>query len=104
MASDKEIDLVCEIQRLAIRINMQGAYHVHTEFSGHVRGFYVYMHDAKTGKITDKFATHDHHVYLSAASAPPYGEVVELIVMDKVDQLEKLKAHLSKFSSGEVAQ
>lgn len=97
MASPKEIELAGEIQRLAIRVNIQGKYHTFVEFSGHVHAIYVYLKDAKTGKHVDAFAEHDQHVYLSTNCTLGYGETMKNVIADKAAQLEKLKADLLKF-------
>ena len=97
MASTKEIELVGEIQRLAIRVNMQGKYHSFFEFSGHTDGVYVYLKDAKTGANINAFAEHDQHVYLSTNCALGFRETMKNVIADKVAQLEKLKADLAKF-------
>ena len=97
MATSKEIELVGEIQRIAVRVNMQGKYHVFIEFSGHVNAVYVYLKDAKTGKHIDAFAEHDQHVYLSTSYIAGIGEKMRDVIADKVAQLEKLKADLLAF-------
>jgi hypothetical protein len=97
MATSKEIELAGEIHRVAIRVNIQGKYHAFVEFSGHVHAIYVYLKDAKTGKNIDAFAEHDQHVYLSTDYRLSFGESMKSVIVDKVAQLEKLKADLLKF-------
>lgn len=97
MASPKEIELAGEIQTLAIRVNIQGKYHVFTEFSGHVNAIYVYLKDAKTGDHIHAFSEHDQHVYLSTNCVLGFGEKMKNVIADKVEQLEKIKADLAKF-------
>lgn len=97
MASSKEIELAGEIQRTAIRVNIQGKYHTFVEFSGHVHAIYVYLKDAKTGANVDAFAEHDQHVYLSTDYRLSFGESIKNVIADKVAQLERLKADLLQF-------
>lgn len=97
MATSKEIELAGEIQRIAIRVNIQGKYHTFVEFSGHVNAIYVYLKDAKTRAHVDAFAEHDQHVYLSTGYRLSFGESMKNVIADKVSQLEKLKADLLKF-------
>lgn len=97
MATSKEIELVGEIQRIAVRVSTQGKYHAFVEFSGHVHAVYVYLKDAKTGAHIDAFSEHDKHVYLSTDYRLSFGESMKSVISDKVSQLESLKVDLLKF-------
>lgn len=97
MASSKEIELAGEIQRTAIRVNIQGKYHAFVEFSGHTHAIYVYLKGAKTGANVDAFAEYDQHVYLSTDYRLSFGESMKNVIAYKVTQLEDLKANLMKF-------
>lgn len=97
MATSKEIELVGEIQRVAVRVNTQGKYHVFVEFSGHVHALYVYLKHAESGKNVDEFAEFDQHVYLSTEYKLSRGEGMKDVIACKVEQLEKLKAAMLVF-------
>lgn len=100
MASAKEIELVGEIQRLCIRINMQGKYAVFSEYSGHVQLFGVHMVHApwsSTSPDVDGWTSNDRNIYLSTGYTLGYGEKMKGVIADKIKQLEKLKADLAKF-------
>lgn len=99
MASAKEIDLVGEIQRLAIRVNMQRKFNVWTGFHGHVDAFEVRISPPWTKNIKDLdgWGCGDRNVYLSTDYKTGYGETIKDVIADKVEKLEKLKADLSVF-------
>ena len=99
MASAKEIDLIGEIQRLAIRVNMQRKFSVWSEFHGHVDAFEVRISPPWSADIPDLdgWGCGDRNVYLSTDYKPGYRENMKNVIADKVDQLEKLKADLLKF-------
>lgn len=97
MASPKEIELVGEIARLAIRINMQGKYHTFVNYSGHVQGIDVAVQRAPypSGHL-DGWTCNDHLIYLSTDYKPWSGENMKRVIAGKVEQLEKLKAEMSQ--------
>lgn len=99
MATSKEIELVGEIQRIAIRVNMQRKYNVWSEFHGHVDAFEVRISPPWTedSKILDGWNCGDRNVYLSTDYRLGYGEKMKDVIADKVAQLEKLKADLLAF-------
>lgn len=98
MASPKEIELVGDIARLAIRINMQGKYHTFVNYSGHVQGIDVAVQRAPyPSDHLDGWTCNDHVIYLSTAYKAWGGEKMKDVIADKVEQLEKLKADLLKF-------
>lgn len=100
MASPKEIDLVCDIQRICIQVNMQGKYHAFLQYSGHVQLVNVYMYKApylQNQAMLKGWTTSEHNVYLSTGYEVGFGEEIEDVIAYKVDQLEKLKADLAKF-------
>lgn len=97
MASPKEIDLVCDIQRAAIQVNMQGKYHAWVDYSGHVQGFEVRVGNASDqsyADLLDGWNCHDRNVYLSTGYELGYGEKMKDVIEYKVELLEKLKAEL----------
>lgn len=97
MASPKEIELVGEIQRLAIRINMQGKYHTFVHYSGHVQGIGVDVERAPypSGSL-DGWSCNDRNIYLSTNYQLGWGEKLKDVIAYKVELLEKLKADLGK--------
>lgn len=99
MATSKEIELVGEIQRIAIRVNMQRKYNVWSEFHGHVDAFEVRISPPWAANIKDVegWGCGDRNVYLSTDYKPGYGEKMKDVIADKVGQLEKLKADLLAF-------
>lgn len=99
MASPKEIELVSEIQRLAIRVNMQRKYNVWSEFHGHVDAFEVRITPPWSADVkeVDGWGCSDRNVYLSTGYELGYGEKMKDVIADKVKQLEKLKADLLVF-------
>lgn len=98
MASTKEIDLVCEIQRTAIQIAVQGKYLPFTGYSPHVAMFEVYIHhNPYGGEYVEGWSVCDRHVYLSTGYKLSFGEEMQDVVDYKVEQLEKLKADLLEF-------
>jgi len=99
MASPREIELVGEIHRLAIRVNMQRKYSVWSEFQGHVDAFEVRVSPPWEAQIKDLdgWGCGDRNVYLSTDYKLGYREKMKDVIADKVDQLEKLKADLAKF-------
>lgn len=99
MATYKEIELVGEIQQIAIRVNMQRKYNVWSEFHGHVDAFEVRISPPWTLGIesVDGWGCNDRNVYLSTGHKPGYGEKMKDVIADKVDQLEKLKTDLLAF-------
>lgn len=96
MASTKEIELVGEIQRLAIRINMQGKYHTFVNYSGHVQGIDVMVERAPypSGHL-DGWACNDRNIYLSTNYQLGWGEKMKDVIAHKVELLEELKTDLS---------
>ena len=97
MASPKEIELVGEIQRLAIRINMQGKYHTFVNYSGHVQSIDVAVQLAPyPSDCLDGWTCNDHVVYLSTDYKPCSFESIKRVIADKVKQLEKLKSDLGE--------
>jgi len=99
MASGKEIELVAEIQRIAIRVNMQRKYNVWSEFHGHVDAFEVRITPPWTADVKgiDGWGCSDRNVYLSTGYELGYGEKMTDVIADKVGQLEELKADLLAF-------
>ena len=99
MASTKEIELVGEIQRIAIRVNMQRKYNVWSEFHGHVDAFEVRITPPWSAdvKYVEGWGCSDRNVYLSTGYELGYGEKMKDVIADKVKQLEKLKADLLAF-------
>lgn len=107
MASKEEIDLVCDIQRLAIEINMQGNVHMHVNYSGHVNDLSVYAFRApyvSNDKLLVGWGCCDHCIYLSTDYKISAGELMEDVISYKVEQLEKLKAEMSEFLVDEVVK
>jgi hypothetical protein len=97
MASPKEIELVGDIARLAIRINMQGKYHTFVNYSGHVQGIDVAVQRAPyPSDHLGGWTCNDHVIYLSTDYKALYGESMKRVISDKIAQLEKLKADLLK--------
>jgi DNA-directed RNA polymerase subunit L len=97
MASTKEIELVGEIQRLAIRINMQGKYHTFVNYSGHVQSVDVAVQLAPyPSDHLDGWACNDHVIYLSTDYKLFSFENIKRVIADKIEQLEKLKSDLGK--------
>lgn len=97
MATPKEIDLVCDIQRICIQINMQGKYHTFLQYSGHVHGVSAYMYKApyrQNQTMLEGWTTSEHNVYLSTGYEVGVGEEIEDVIAYKVEKLEKLKAEL----------
>lgn len=99
MASPKEIELVGEIQRIAIRVNMQRKYSVWSEFHGHVDAFEVRITPPWSANVKeiDGWGCSDRNVYLSTDYKLGYGEKIKNVIAGKVAQLEKLKADLLEF-------
>lgn len=99
MASGKEIELVAEIQRIAIRVNMQRKYSVWSEFHGHVDAFEVRISPPWTVDVKDLdgWGCSDRNVYLSTDYELGYGEKMKDVIADKIQQLENLKADLLAF-------
>lgn len=107
MASKEEIDLVCDIQRLAIEINMQGNVFMHVAYSGHVDSLDVFAYRAPYVLNDEPLAGWgicDHSLYLSTNCKRSPRESVEDIAAYKVHQLEKLKTEMSEFLVDEVAK
>lgn len=103
MATEKEIQLACDIQRIGIQINMQGKYHTFVEFSGHVNWIEVRVmlapfasgaalvsgwHGVATEEKDNSF------VKLSTGYRVSSGENISDVVDHKVEQLEELKSRL----------
>lgn len=100
MATEKEIQLACEIQRIAIQVNMQGKYHPFVSYSGHVQGLNVYMYKApyqQNDTMLKGWTTADHNVYLSTGYELGVGEEMKDVVEYKVEILEKIKSELLAF-------
>lgn len=99
MATAKEIELVGEIQRIAVRVNMQRKFCVWSEFHGHIDAFEVRVSPPWMAqqKDLDGWGCGDRNVYLSTDYKVSYGEKIKDVIADKVAQLEKLKADLLKF-------
>lgn len=99
MASPREIELVGEIQRLAVRVNMQRKFCVWSEFHGHVDAFEVRISPPWESHIKDLdgWGCGDRNVYLSTDYKLGYREKMKDVIADKIEQLEKLKADLMKF-------
>jgi hypothetical protein len=99
MASPKEIDLVCDIQRICVQINMQRNFNAFWNYSGHVSGLDVFMYKAPYSSdsvFVDGWGVCDRTIYLSTNYMPGLGEKIEDVIAGKLEQLEKLKAELSK--------
>lgn len=97
MASPKEIDLVCDIQRICVQINMQKNFHAFWNYSGHVAGLDVFMYKAPYSSdagFVDGWGVCDRTIYLSTNYTLAYGEKIEDVIAFKVELLEKLKADL----------
>lgn len=94
MASEKEIQLVCEIQRIAIQVNMQGKYNTWAEYHGHVNSFDVRASLPWHADVEplEGWGCHEKNVYLSTGYELGYGEEMADVIEDKVERLEKLKA------------
>lgn len=97
MASPKEIDLVCDIQRACIQVNMQGKYHTFLQYSGHVQAVNVYLYNApyhQNDSMIDGWTTSEHNVYLSTGYEACDGELIEDVIEYKVELLEKMKTEV----------
>lgn len=97
MASLKEIDLVCDIQRACIQVNMQGKYHTFLHYSGHVQAVNVYLYNAPyshNDTMIDGWSTSEHNVYLSTGYEACDGELIEDVIEYKVELLEQMKAEV----------
>lgn len=97
MASPREIDLVCDIQRICVQINMQKNLHAFWNYSGHVGGLDVFMYKAPYSSdagFVDGWGVCDRTIYLSTGYILGYGEKIEEVIAGKLDQLGKLKADL----------
>ena len=97
MASPKEIDLVCDIQRICIQINMQKNLHAFWNYSGHVSGLDVYMYKApysSNDEMLEGWGVCDRTIYLSTNYTLGYDEKIEDVIAYKVELLEKLKNEL----------
>lgn len=99
MASAREIELVGEIQRLAIRVNMQRKFSVWSEFHGHVDAFEVRVSLPWKLHVSelDGWNCGDRNIYLSTGYKTSHGEKMKDVIADKIEQLEKLKFDLAKF-------
>lgn len=105
MATEKEIQLVCDIQRIAIQINMQGKYHTFASYSGHVNWIEVRVLPAPFVGDTQPIkgwhgvavgAEDESYVQLSTGYKTLEGEILQDVIDYKVERLEKLKADLLK--------
>lgn len=96
MATKREIDLVCEIQRLAIQVNAQRKYSVWADFSGHVDCFEITVSLPWVAGISmlDGWGSGARAVYLSTGYKPSFSEDMKDVIEDKVSQLEKIKLDL----------
>jgi hypothetical protein len=97
MASPKEIDLVCDIQRICVQINMQKKLHAFWNYSGHTSGLDVYMYRApflSDGGMLEGWSVCDRTIYLSTNYDLSFDETIEDVIAHKVEQLTKLKADL----------
>lgn len=103
MATEKEIQLACDIQRIGIQINMQGKYHTFVEFTGHVNWIEVRVLPAPfvSGVALVKGwhgvgvdAEDNSYVQLSTGYQVSRGEIISDVIEHKVEQLEQLKAKL----------
>lgn len=99
MATEREIELVCDIQRLSIQVNMQGKYHAFCEYYGHVNCIDVRLIHApygeKLGDSVDGWHSYDRNVYLSTNYRLSEGEDMADVIEYKIELLEKLKSDLS---------
>lgn len=99
MATEKEIQLACDIQRAAIQINMQGKYCTFVEYSGHVSWLSVrvihapYAQASEYVKGLNGFDS-DSYVQLSTGYKLDKGEDMQAVAEYKVERLETLKAEL----------
>jgi hypothetical protein len=46
MATQKQIELICDITRAAAQVSIQGTYHAFATYSGHIDGLCVYAYQA----------------------------------------------------------
>lgn len=105
MATDKEIQLVCEIQALCIKINMAGRYSAFSEYSGHVQWFSVSLGGPGDhyGKEVKGWSCNDHVVKLSTNYKPWASEKMKDVIADRVKELDVLKGKLERILEGEPA-
>lgn len=97
MASPKEIELVGEIQRAVVRVNMQGKYNIFCSYSGHVQLIEVHAYHtpwSPESLYVEGWDHCEHNVYLSTGYVLGYGEKMPDVIEYKVELLEKLKADL----------
>lgn len=103
MATEKEIELACDIQRIGIQINMQGKYHAFVNYIGHVNWLEVrvlpapFVGDAQPVKGWHGIALDaedESYVTLSTGCKILDGEEIQDVIDYKVESLEKLKAGL----------
>lgn len=99
MATEREIELVCDIQRLAIRVNMQRKFNIWTDFSGHVNSFEVTISPPWVAGVNTigGWGSGDKNVYLSTDYKISTGENIKDVIEDKVSQLAIIKEELIKF-------
>lgn len=105
MATEKEIQLVSEIQAICIRINMTGRYTAFTEYSGHVQWFSVSLGGPgnRYGDVIEGWTCNDHTVKLSTNYEPWASEKMKDVIADRVKELDLLKAKLERVLEGESA-
>lgn len=95
MASGKEIELVVEIQRIAIRINMQGKYHTFVNYSGHVQSIEVMVERAPyPSGYLEGWECNERNIYLSTNYSLGWGEKMKDVISQKVELLARLKTDL----------
>lgn len=102
MATQKEIQLCQEMLGLAIKINMQGKYHVFASYSGHVHWFELRVLSAPHSSDGNPIAgwggacdpERETYVTLSTDYKLGFGEEMADVIEYKIERLEKLKADL----------
>lgn len=103
MATQKEIELCQEILGLAIKINMQGKYHVFADFSGHVLWMEVRVYPVPANQNkplkgwlgSGGMLDDESYVKLSTGYQVAEGEALSDVIEHKVEQLKRLLSKLA---------